>query len=142
MAEVIVNPDEGRVGTMSQHDLARECYLARLERDAAREQLARAQEAQPAQQSGSKVAWIVSGVCVCLFMVISFAWGVAQDMLAAFERHSARQHETTMAALDVASAHAASSGSAIDPTSAGVLGALLALAAICIIIGCIGKLFK
>lgn len=68
----------------------------------------------------AKMRWIVGGVLISLFLLMSFAWSSLVMMSDSWERQAARSHELAMGALEVAKTQ--QSASAIPDNMGLILG--------------------
>lgn len=87
---------------------------------------------QEAPTARNNVPWIVGGSLAALAMLMSFAWSAMTSVMGTFEKMLARHHELALTAAQPAVSASVESGG--NPDMAYV-GALLVLAAICILIG-------
>lgn len=94
-----------------------------------------------ARASLAKVRWIVGGAVAVVAMLISAIWSLFTRYDATMRTLAANSHEIALKAVEAVKAEPATVAAAPnqDGGDGVVLGAMLALAAICIIIGLVGK---
>ena len=109
-------------------------YLSRLDAELQTLRVERLERQMAEKEAGSQrnnVPWIVGGCLVALMMLISFGWSVLGELMAFMETTLSRHHELAMTAAKPAPA----AQKAAEGGDMMVVGALLVLAAICIIFG-------